>query len=208
MALVDRLAPLLSRHRTRIIGPGWDRLRRKDLLGPFIRSRSGKTTIAEWIEKRLLERNLRVERLDGDSVRTSLTKDLGFSKEDRLAHIERVAFVARLLTKHDVIVLASFISPYREMRERCRRLISPFAEVYVKCPLEECIRRDVKGLYARALKGEIRDFTGISAPFEEPRHPDLILNTDVEEPEESASKVIAYLERNGYIPAAGGGESL
>lgn len=162
-------------------------------------SGSGKTTLACLLEKKLSAWGSRVERLDGDAVRAHLTKDLGFSKADRFAHIERVAYVADLLTKHNVIVLASFISPYRAMRAHCRKVISSFAEVYVKCPLEECIRRDVKGLYARALKGEIPCFTGISDPFEEPESPDLTVHTHQEEPEESADHVIRFLLNRGYL---------
>lgn len=148
----------------------------------------------------LRRRHLQVELLDGDAVRQHLTKDLGFSRRDRLTNIERVAFVADLLSKHGVITLAAFISPYREMREHARHTISSFREVYIQCPLETCIKRDVKGLYHKALNGEIQAFTGISDPYEPPQDPDLILDTDRESVAESAHKVICYLEERAFIP--------
>ena len=131
-------------------------------------SGSGKTTLAKSVEKELRARGLKVERLDGDTVRQSLTKDLGFTKEDRDNNIERVTFVAKLLTRNGVAVLASFISPYREVRARSREEIGNFIEVYCKAPLEVLIERDVKGLYTKALRGEIENFTGISDPYEDP----------------------------------------
>ncbi len=163
-------------------------------------SGSGKTTIARLVERELLDRGLKVERLDGDIVRQSLTRDLGFSKEDRDKNIERVTFVAKLLTRNGVAVLCSFISPYRERRARSRQEIGEFIEVYVECPVEECARRDVKGLYAKAFAGEIADFTGVSDPYEEPENPEIICHTAQETPDESAAKIIAYLERQGYVP--------
>jgi adenylyl-sulfate kinase len=165
-------------------------------------SGSGKTTIAKLVAQELLERNLKIERLDGDIVRQSLTRDLGFSKEDRDRNIERVTFVAKLLTRNGVAVLCSFISPYRERRAKSRQEISEFIEVFVECPLEECARRDAKGLYARAFAGEIENFTGVSDPYEEPKNPEIVCHTAQETPEESAAKVIAYLEKQGYVPAA------
>ncbi|MCS1351118.1 adenylyl-sulfate kinase [Mechercharimyces sp. CAU 1602] len=166
-------------------------------------SGAGKTTIACHAEAILKQRGMRVQRLDGDIVRAGLTKDLGFSKVDRAANIERVAYVSQLLTKHDVIVLASFISPYRNMREHCRQVIDSFAEVYVKCSLDRCVKRDVKGLYKRAINGEIKDFTGISDPYEEPLYPELILDTENESPEGSARNLILFLEKRGVIPTEG-----
>ncbi|SDX17010.1 adenylylsulfate kinase [Marininema mesophilum] len=163
-------------------------------------SGAGKTTIALHLEKRLQELGIRVKRLDGDEVRARLAPDLGFSKKDRFTHIERVSYVADLLTRYGVIVLASFISPYREMRQLCREQIESFAEVYVHCPLEECIQRDVKGLYARALKGEISNFTGISQPYEEPESPDLTVDSHKETASESADRVMNFLREQGYIP--------
>ncbi|RCW50870.1 adenylyl-sulfate kinase [Paenibacillus prosopidis] len=162
-------------------------------------SGAGKTTISRLVETKLIESGIRVEAFDGDVVRRNLTADLGFSKEDRQKNIERVAFVAKLLTRNDVIVLASFISPYRQMRDYCRQEIGSFIEVFVKCSLAECIRRDVKGLYKKALNGEIPGFTGISDPFEEPDNPDIALDTEIEEPVESAAKIIEYLKQHRYI---------
>lgn len=163
-------------------------------------SGSGKTTICRNVQETLLKRHVQVELLDGDVVRQHLTKDLGFSRQDRLTNIERVAFVADLLSKHGVITLASFITPYREMQDHARRHISSFREVYVQCPLEKCIERDVKGLYKKALKGEIQSFTGITDPYEPPLHPDLILQTDRETIAESSQKVVRFLEEQHFIP--------
>jgi len=163
-------------------------------------SGSGKTTIAKLVAQELRDRKLRVERLDGDIVRRSLTSDLGFSKEDRDRNIERVTFVAKLLTRNGVGVLCSFISPYRERRARSREEIGQFIEVYVECPVETCAERDVKGLYEKAFAGEIENFTGVSDPYEPPENPEIICHTAQETPEESAAKIIAYLEREGYIP--------
>ncbi len=162
-------------------------------------SGAGKTTVADKVNKSLVEKGLRVERLDGDLVREVLTKDLGFSKEDRDINIERVAFVSELLSKHGVIVLATFISPYRRHRELVKSKANNFAEVFVNAPLETCERRDVKGLYKKARAGEIKDFTGISDPYEKPENPDLILNTHEEDIDESVKKVIDYLNKLGYI---------
>lgn len=163
-------------------------------------SGSGKTTICRNVRETLLKRHVQVELLDGDAVRQHLTKDLGFSRQDRLSNIERVAFVADLLSKHGVITLASFITPYRELQEYARRHITSFREVYVQCPLKKCIERDVKGLYKKALNGEIQRFTGISDPYEPPLNPDLILRTDRESIAESAHKVVRYLEIHDFIP--------
>lgn len=162
-------------------------------------SGSGKSAIAEEVAKILLHRNMNVERLDGDIVRKSLTKDLGFSKEDRDKNIERVTFVAKLLSRNGVATLVSFISPYRERRGEARKVIDNFIEVYVKCPLEVLIERDIKGLYKKALNGEIENFTGVSDPYEEPEHPEIMVETDKESVEESVAKVLAWLETNGYI---------
>jgi adenylyl-sulfate kinase len=164
-------------------------------------SGSGKTTIAKRLVEELRDRGLRVERLDGDVVRKSLTRDLGFSKADRDANIERVTFVAKLLTRNGVGVVCAFISPYRERRARSREEIGDFVEVYVECPVEVCAERDVKGLYEKAFRGEIADFTGVSDPYEPPEEPAIVCHTAVESVEESAAKVMAYLELNGYVPA-------
>ena len=163
-------------------------------------SGAGKTVLAKRIEEELRGRGLRVERLDGDTVRQGLTRDLGFSKEDRDKNIERVTFVAKLLTRNGVAVLCSFISPYRARRAQTREEIGEFIEVYVECSVEECARRDVKGLYAKALAGEIENFTGVSDPYEPPENAEIVCHTAEETPEESAAKIIAYLEQHGYIP--------
>jgi len=160
---------------------------------------SGKSAIADRVAGLLREDGLKVERLDGDVVRQSLCRDLGFSRHDRDENIRRVSFVAKLLTRNGVAVLTSFISPYREIREEARQEIGDFIEVYVKCPLEVCMARDVKGMYQKAIKGEIKEFTGISDPYEEPLQPELILETDRESLEESARKVLAYLQQAGYL---------
>ena len=160
---------------------------------------SGKSAVADRLNDILKEGGYRVERLDGDIVRKDLTRDLGFSKADRFENIRRVAFVAKLLTRNDVCVLASFISPYREMREYAHREIGGFLEVYVKCPLEVYIRRDVRGMYKLALEGKIKDFTGVSDPYEEPLSPDLVLETDKESLDESAAKVLGRLKELGLL---------
>ncbi|MGB9907569.1 MAG: adenylyl-sulfate kinase [Candidatus Saccharicenans sp.] len=160
---------------------------------------SGKSAVADRVAEILRSHNMKVERLDGDVVRKSLCRDLGFSKKDRDENIRRVAFVAKLLTRNGVAVLTSFISPYREIRAEARREIGEFIEVYVKCPLEVCMSRDVKGMYQKAIRGEIKEFTGISDPYEEPLNPELVLETDRETLEESARKVIDYLKKSGYI---------
>ncbi len=161
---------------------------------------SGKTTIANKLADILKNRGFRVERLDGDIIREELTSDLGFSRKDRDENIKRVTFVAKLLTRNDVIVLATFISPYRERRNKSRKEIDDFLEVYVKCPVEECIKRDVKGMYKKALEGKIKGFTGIDDPYEEPIEPDLILETNKEKVEESVDKILLLLKNTGYIP--------
>jgi len=160
---------------------------------------SGKSAVADRVAEILRHHNLKVERLDGDVVRKSLCRDLGFSKKDRDENIRRVAFVAKLLTRNGVAVLTSFISPYRAIRDEARQEIGEFIEVYVKCPLEVCMSRDVKGMYQKAIRGEIKEFTGISDPYEEPANPELVLETDRETLEESARKVLDYLKKRGYI---------
>jgi adenylylsulfate kinase len=163
-------------------------------------SGAGKTTIAHIVEKTLRERGLNVEILDGDVVRTQLSKGLGFSREDRDTNIRRIAFVANLLTRNGVAVIVAAISPYRALRDEARAMIGRFVEVFVSAPLEECVRRDVKGLYKKAIAGEIPVFTGVSDPYEEPLHPELIVDTTKESPEDSGRRVIATLERLGCLP--------
>jgi len=160
---------------------------------------SGKTTIADKVALNLKNRGLKVERLDGDIVRKGLTSDLGFSKEDRNKNIERVTFVAKLLTRNDVIVLATFISPYIQRRQQTREEIGEFVEVYVKASVEECIKRDVKGMYKKAMDGKIKNFTGVDDPYEEPVNPEIVLDTEVETVQESVEKVLNYLEKKGYL---------
>ena len=160
---------------------------------------SGKSTLARLIERQLKKRGLPVELLDGDVIRTHLSKGLGFSREDRNINIKRIGFVCHLLTRHNVIAIASAISPYREARDFNRRLIGGFVEVYVRASVEQCRKRDVKGLYQKALAGEIKGFTGVDDPYEEPLHPEVICETEKESPEESAEKVIRCLEALGYL---------
>ena len=138
--------------------------------------------------------------MDGDVVRTNLSKGLGYSKEDRDTNIRRIGFVCHLLSRNGVVAIGAAISPYRDVRREIRELIGDFVEVYVKCPVQVCARRDIKGLYARALAGEIKNFTGISDPYEEPLEPDITVETDIELPEQSAEKILLYLEAMGYIP--------
>jgi len=166
-------------------------------------SGAGKTALALRLEEELRKRGLRVERLDGDIVRQSLTRDLGFSEEDRAKNIERVTFVAKLLTRNGVAVLCSFISPYREVRAKTRQEVGNFVEVYCHAPLEVLIERDVKGLYKKALAGEIKNFTGISDPYEPPENPDVMIDSGAEPLEESLSKVLHRLEELDYAPPAG-----
>ena len=162
-------------------------------------SGAGKTTIAEIVEKELRERGRRVEVLDGDIVRTNLSKGLGFSREDRITNVLRIGFVANLLTRNGVAVIVSAISPYKEARDQVRRRIIDFIEVYVDAPLEVCAERDVKGLYKKAFEGEIQNFTGVSDPYEPPVAPELHIRTDQETPQESARRVIERLEYLGYL---------
>lgn len=162
-------------------------------------SGAGKTTISHALENKLKSYGYKVERLDGDIVRQNLTKGLGFSKEDRDENIRRVGFVANLLTRNQVIVLVSVISPYRAIREEVRQQIGNFVEVYVNAPLEVCEQRDVKGLYKKARAGEIKNFTGIDDPYEAPLNPEVECRTDLESPEESVAKVLAKLQELAYL---------
>jgi adenylylsulfate kinase len=167
-------------------------------------SGAGKTTIAHLVGPQLDRRGRLVEYLDGDSVRTHLSKGLGFSKADRDTHIERVGWVASRLTRHGAAVIAAAISPYDETRRKARELVEqfgPFVEVYVKASVEECARRDVKGLYQKAFAGEIKEFTGVDDPYEEPDDAELVLDAELHTPEESAALVLAKLEELGLIPA-------
>jgi adenylyl-sulfate kinase len=151
------------------------------------------------LEKELQARGRAVEVLDGDEVRQRLTKGLGFSREDRNENIRRIAYVAKLLTRVGGVAITAAISPYRELRDKARDEIVNFVEVYVNCPLEVCIRRDVKGLYKKALNGEIPNFTGISDPYEPPLHHDVVVGTDLESPEASLRKILDRLIELGYL---------
>ncbi|MEH2069535.1 MAG: adenylyl-sulfate kinase [Nostoc sp.] len=162
-------------------------------------SGAGKTTIAQFLEKDLRKQKYKVELLDGDIVRQNLTKDLGFSKEDREENIRRIGFVANLLTRNDVIVIVSAISPYREIRDEVRQQIKDFVEVYVNAPLSVCEKRDVKGLYKKARVGEIKGFTGIDDSYEPPLNPEVECQTDCETITESVTKVWTQLKRFGYV---------
>lgn len=161
-------------------------------------SGSGKSTLSEIIEQRLKARGRKVEVLDGDIVRTNLSKGLGFSREDRDTNIKRIAFVCNLLTRNGVICISAAISPYNEAREWARKEIGNFVEVYVKCPIEICRQRDVKGLYKLADEGRL-NLTGVNDPYEEPEHPELIVETDKETIEESVGRIFAKLEELDYI---------
>ena len=160
---------------------------------------SGKTTIARLLEKEIRRRGRRVEVMDGDEVRTNLSADLGFSKEDRRRHAARVAFVSRLLSRNGVGVIVALISPYRAFRQHVRETVTNFVEVFVSCPVEACMERDVKGMYKKALAGEIKDFTGVDDPYEEPENPEILIDSVSEEPEESAARIIGWLEEAGLL---------
>lgn len=164
-------------------------------------SGAGKTTLARLIESELQSRNYKVEVLDGDIIRTNLSKGLGFSKQDRDTNVRRIGFVCNLLSRNGVIAIAAAISPYRLVRDEVREATSGFVEVYVKCPLEVLSERDVKGLYKKALAGEITNFTGVQDPYEEPLSPELVVDTSSQTPIESASLIIAKLKQLGYIAA-------
>jgi adenylylsulfate kinase len=167
-------------------------------------SGSGKSTIAVDLEKRLCERGVRSYILDGDNVRHGLNKNLGFSPEDRTENIRRIGEVAKLFTDAATVTLTAFISPYRADRDQVRALMKPgdFVEVYVDCPVDVCEQRDVKGLYKKARAGEIKEFTGISAPYEAPDSPELTIKTSQQSVEQSAKQILACLEQRGLIPKA------
>jgi adenylylsulfate kinase len=162
-------------------------------------SGSGKSTLSEIIARRLKEYGRNAEILDGDIVRTHLSKGLGFSREDRDTNIKRIAFVASLLTRNGVVCISAAIAPYREAREWARKEIGNFVEVYVKCPLEVCRQRDVKGLYKLVDEGKINNFTGVDDPYEEPEHPEVVVETDKEMPTESVARIFIKLIELGYL---------
>ena len=168
-------------------------------------SGAGKTTIAELVRPELERRGHKVEWLDGDEVREHLSKGLGFSKEDRDANIDRIGWVASKLTRHGAAVIVSAISPYEEARRKARAMVAEhgtFVEVFVNASVEECARRDVKGLYDKAFRGEIKEFTGVSDPYEAPSDPEIRIESEHEPPEASAERIVSFLEQEGLIPTA------
>jgi len=185
-----------------------DRQKRKQLLGHGAAtlwftglSGSGKSTVAVEVERSLVERGITAYVLDGDNVRHGLNSNLGFSPDDRTENIRRIGEVAKLMNDAGVIVLTAFISPYRADRDRVREILpeGEFLEIFVDCPLEECERRDVKGLYKKAREGKIPEFTGISAPYEAPLEPEHVLKTGEQDLNASVSEVIHLLEQRGFL---------
>lgn len=165
-------------------------------------SGAGKTTLARLLEPELQSRGYKVEVLDGDIIRTNLSKGLGFSKEDRDTNIRRIGFVCDLLARNEVIAIAAAISPYKEVRDELRSSLRNFIEVYVECPIAVLAERDVKGLYKKALAGEIKNFTGIDDPYEAPETPEVIAHSDLETPEQSLAKILAKLEALNLISSS------
>lgn len=166
-------------------------------------SGAGKSTLTDRLHDEFKRRGYKVEVLDGDVVRTNLSKGLGFSKEDRDTNIRRIGFVCDLLSRNGVIAISAAISPYEAIRQECRELVeshdAAFVEVYCKCSLDELVRRDVKGLYKKALSGEIQNFTGVSDPYEEPTHPEIVVESDREAVDVSFQRILSYLEERGLI---------
>ena len=163
-------------------------------------SGAGKTTISLIVEDAIREKGSNIEILDGDVVRENLSKGLGFSKEDRDTNIRRIAFVADLLSRNGTPVITAAISPYRDIRDEAREMMGDrFIEVYVNASVEACAERDVKGLYEKAFKGEIKEFTGVSDPYEPPLNAEITVETENEEPDQSAAKIISYLEERGLL---------
>ena len=164
-------------------------------------SGAGKSTLAGRLATELRRRGMKVEILDGDEVRTNLSKSLGFSKEDRDTNIKRIGYVCKLLTRNGVVAISAAISPYREVRDYNRGEIGNFVEGYVKCSIEALTRRDVKGLYKKALAGEVKNFTGVSDPYEAPLNPEVVVDTEQQREDESLRMILEYLERSGWIQA-------
>jgi len=172
-------------------------------------SGAGKSTIAAIMEKRLREAGARVEVLDGDVVRTHLSKGLGFSREDRDTNILRIGFVAGEIVRHNGVVICAAVSPYRAARNECRRMVGddPFVEVFVDTPIEVCEQRDVKGLYSRARRGELKGFTGVDDPYEPPIDPEIVITTVGSTPEANARRIVAFLETRDLLqPTHGNGQ--
>jgi sulfate adenylyltransferase/3'-phosphoadenosine 5'-phosphosulfate synthase len=166
-------------------------------------SGSGKSTLASMLKREVSRRGVAVESLDGDIVRRNLSKELGFSREDRDTNVWRIGFVAKLLARSGACAIAAAISPYRAARDEQRATIGRFCEVYCECPLDVLKRRDPKGLYARALAGEIKAFTGIDDPYEPPLSPEVVVHTDRESPDESIARIVSKLEALGYLRSEG-----
>lgn len=164
-------------------------------------SGSGKSTLSRMIEGELRKRDCNVEVLDGDEVRENLSKGLGFSKEDRDTNVRRIGYVAKLLSRNGAICITAAISPYKDVRDQCRAMNRHFVEIYADCSIEELTRRDVKGLYAKALSGEIKNFTGISDPYEAPENAEVTINSETQSEDESLKAIMDYLEGQGYLPA-------
>ncbi|OXL83790.1 adenylyl-sulfate kinase [Paenibacillus sp. SSG-1] len=165
-------------------------------------SGAGKTTTARYVANELLQRGVRAELLDGDELRETICKGLGFSREERFENIKRIAYVSKLLARNGVHVLVSAITPYAEMRDYARQEIPGFVEVYVKCPLEECERRDVKGLYAKARRGEVKHFTGISDPYDIPSDPDITICTSSHSLQYNSDQILSWLNRRAPLKKA------
>lgn len=163
-------------------------------------SGAGKSTLSVLVADELRKRGQKVEILDGDEVRTNLSKGLSFSKEDRDINIKRIGYVCHLLTRNGVWTISAAISPYRDVRDFNRQVIGNFIEVYVECSIEKLSERDVKGLYKKALAGEIKNFTGVSDPYEPPLHPEITVNSEKETVEQSFEKIMAYLETRAGLP--------
>jgi len=168
---------------------------------------AGKSTLAEMLVHELRCRNMKVELLDGDVIRTNLSKGLGFSKEDRDTNILRIGFVANLLTRNGVACIVAAISPYRDARSQCRAMIGDFVEVYVYATVDECARRDVKGLYQKAMAGEIKGFTGVDDPYEPPQSPEIYIDTMTQNPEESLHQILGTLGEMSYIEETSPGDA-
>ncbi|WP_240420342.1 adenylyl-sulfate kinase [Paenibacillus periandrae] len=162
-------------------------------------SGSGKTTLAKAISEELNIRGVRVELLDGDEVRQNLSSDLGYTRDDRNTNIRRIGYITELLSRNGIGVVVATISPYRETREELKKYITNYLEIHVDCSIEECIKRDVKGLYQKALKGEIKHFTGITDTYEVPLNPDLVVNTQYEDIKLCVTKILTKLEQCGHI---------
>ncbi|GJM21033.1 MAG: adenylyl-sulfate kinase [Planctomycetota bacterium] len=167
-------------------------------------SGAGKTTLAKKVQKQILKRGRNVEMLDGDVVRTNLSKGLGFSKEDRDTNIRRIGFVSALLARNEAICIAAAISPYKAVRDEVRAMHENFVEVYTECSLDALEERDVKGLYKKARAGEIKGFTGVDDPYEAPENPEVLVNSETQDIDESTDIIMRYLETKGLIPAATG----